>query len=290
LSPLLNANGIAPTTSAAGVTIPVTLTGQGFTGTTSVNTGVGLGITVSGFTINSDSQITATFVIGLNATTQQISVTNPNGTSNSLTFGIVPTMKGISPNILSAGQSTPVTITGTSFTGATSIGTGPAGITVTNLVVVSSTSITATFTVAANAVQGIHIISVTTPGGTTTFPSTFFVRPPAPTITSINAPFTRSATLNNQGVSLGGASLATAPSITAIQVFLNGVQIPLVVSANPVAGSIVVSSGSFQAQATQLKWNWTIPTSLPASSGTNVYTMTVTTPSGTSAPFAFAVQ
>jgi hypothetical protein len=84
--------------------------------------------------------------------------------------------------------------------------------------------------------------------------------------------------------------LATATSITAVKVFRNGIAIPIVVSANPVAGSIIVSSGTYVAAATQLKWNWTMPTSLPVSSGTNVYTMTVTTPSGTSAPFGFTVQ
>jgi hypothetical protein len=284
LSPLLNT--IAPLTSAAGVTVPVTLTGRGFTGTTSVNTGLGLGIAVSSFTIVSDSQINATFVIALSASTQQISVSNPNGTSNSLTFGIVPTLSSISPNSKPASLSLVVTLTGTSLTGATAIGTGTAGIAVSGITVVSSTQITATFTIAANAVQGAHNITVTTPGGTTGA-QVFTVLPPPPTITSINAPFTRGS---NQGVSLAGASFTGANAITAVQVFLNGVQVPLVVSANPVAGSIIVTSGSFQAAATQLKWNWTMPTSLPVSSGTQVYTITVTTPSGTTAPFGFAVK
>jgi hypothetical protein len=275
LSPLLNANGIAPTTAAAGTTIPVTLTGRGFTGTTSVNTGVGLGITVTSFSIVSDSQITATFAIALNATTQQISVTNPNGTSNSLTFGIVPTLSNINPTSKPASLSVLVTLTGTSLTGATSINAG-ANITVTNLTVVSSTQITATFAIAATAVQGNRNITVTTPGGTTGA-QVFNVLPPPPTITALNAPFKRGS---NQGVTLQGASLASATTFGAVQVFQNGTALP--------TGTWAVTG--FQTSATQLRWNWTIPSTLSASGAGVVYTMTVTTPSGTTAPFVFAVQ
>jgi hypothetical protein len=285
LAPLLNT--IAPTTSAAGATITVTLTGTGFAGTTSVNTVPGAGITATIVSVTA-TQVTAQFVIAASATTQQISVTNLNGTSNSVTFGIVPTLTSISPASNPAGLTVPVTLTGTSLTGATSINAG-AGITATIVSVVSSTQINASFVITAAAAQGNRNITVTTPGGTTGA-VVFNVLPPPPTITSINSPFTRSATVNNQGVSVGGATLATATSITAVKVFRNGIAIPIVVSANPVAGSIIVSSGTYVAAATQLKWNWTMPTSLPVSSGTNVYTMTVTTPSGTSAPFGFTVQ
>ena len=293
LAPLLSS--ISPTTAAANSTVTVTLTGQGFTGTTSVNTLVGGGITVSSFVVNAGgTQITATFVTAANAATQQISVTNPNGISNSLTFAIVPTLTSISPNSLPAGLSVSVTLTGTSLTGITAINANPvgtSGITVTGLTVVSSTQVIATFVVAANATQGNRNITVTTPGGTTDqFVNRFMVLPPPPTITSINSPYTRSATVNNQGVSIGGTNLTGATAITAVKVFLNGVSVPMVISASPVAGNIIVTSGTFSTAATQLKWNQTIPTSLPASSGTNVYTMTVTTPSGTTAPFGFTVQ
>jgi hypothetical protein len=271
LSPLINT--VAPTTAAAGTVTTVTLTGQGFTGVTSVNTS--LDITVSNLTIVDGGHITATFTIGLNATTQQISVTNPNGTSNTVTFGIVPTLSSINPASKPAGLSVVVTLTGTSLTGATSINAG-ANIVVSNLTVVSSTQITATFAIAAAAVQGNRNITVTTPGGTTGA-QVFNVLPPPPTITALNAPFKRGS---NQGVTLQGASLATATTFSAVQVFLNGTALP--------TGTWAVTG--FQTSATQLRWNWTMPTTLPVSSGTQVYTMTVTTPSGTTAPFGFAVQ
>src|SRR5471030_3203332 len=280
LAPLLNT--IAPTTSAAGATITVTLTGTGFAGTTSVNTVPGAGITATIVSVTA-TQVTAQFVIAPSATTQQISVTNPNGTSGSVTFGIVPTLTSISPASNPAGQTVPVTLTGTSLTGATSINAG-AGITATIVSVVSSTQINATFNITAAAAQGSRNITVTTPGGTTGAVP-FNVLPPPPTISSINAPFTRGS---NQGVSVAGASFTGANAITAVQVFLNGVQVPVVTS--PATGSIVVVAGSFQPAATQLKWNLTMSTSLPITSGTQVYTMTVTTPSGTTAPFAFQVK
>jgi hypothetical protein len=279
LAPLLNT--IAPTTAVAGTTIPVTLNGQGFSGTTSVNA---VGITVSNVSVNAaGTQITATFNIAANATTQFISVTNANGTSNSVTFGIVPTLTSIatspatSPTSGVAGQSVNVTLTGTSLTGATAIGTGGAGITVSNLAAGSPTQITATFAIAANAVQGSHNITVVTPGGTTAA-VLFNVLPPTPVITSMNSPYTRGA--NNQGVTIQGSNL-TPSTINSIQVLQNGVPVPL-------ANFATLQAGSFTAAAKQIVFNWTISTAFPAS--TTAYTITVTTPSGTSAPFSFTVK
>jgi hypothetical protein len=279
LAPLIST--IAPTTATANTTVPVTLTGQGFTGVTSVNTAPGGGITVSSFTVVSGSQINATFVIGLNGTTQQISVSGPNGASNAVTFGIVPTLTSIAPTSNPANLSVAVTLNGTSLTGATAINANPTGftgITVTGLTVVSSTQITATFAIAANATQGNRPITVTTPGGTTNAVQ-FNVLPPPPTITSINSPFKRGQT--NQGVTVQGTNFTAPITIANVQVFLNG-------------GSLPISSfnvNTFQATSTtQLRWNWTVPAGFAASSANNVYTMTVTTPSGTSAPFPFTVQ
>ena len=233
----------------------------------------------------SNSQITASFAIGLTAFTQQISVSGPNGTSNSVTFGIVPTLTSIAPASQPANTSATVTLNGTSLTGATAINAG-ANITVSNLVVVNNQQITATFAIASAAVQGNRNITVTTPGGTTNA-VVFNVLPPPPVITSINSPFTRSAGVTNQGVQVAGSFGGT--SVT-IQVFLNGTLVPMTTSATQVAGKIIVQPGSTQFTATQLRWNWTIPSSLPATGAGQVYTMSVTTPSGTSPAFVFTVQ
>ena len=279
LAPLLTS--IAPTTAVAGTTVPVTLNGRGFGGTTSVNTA---GITVNSFTVNAaGTQITASFTIAADATTQGISVTNPSGTSNSVTFGIVPTLTSIatspatSPTSGVAGKSVNVTLTGTSLTGTTAIGTGGAGITVSNLVVVSSTQITATFAIAANAVQGNHNITVVTPGGTTAQVVNFNVLPPAPVITSLNNT-TISKASNNVGMNVNGTNLGGLP-IGSFQVLLNGA---------PINPTFVTITG-FAPSQTQIRFNWTFNAAAPISGAGNAYTVRVTTPSGTSNAFPFTV-
>jgi hypothetical protein len=272
LAPLLNT--ITPNTAAAGSTPTVVLAGRGFTGTTSLNFGAGSGISVlpGAFVVNSDAQITAQLTITAAATTTTLSVTNPNGTSNGVTFGIVPTLSSINPTSHPAGTAIfAVTLTGTSLTGASSINAG-AGITVTALTVVSSTQITASFTIAATATQGNRSITVTTPGGTTNG-VTFNVLAPPPVITGSSSPFKVGA--NNSGASLSGTNLTfTGQTISSIQLLLNGVS----QNFGPVT--------NFQPTATQIRWNWTLPTTLPK----GTYTMTVTTPSGTSAPFTVTLN
>ena len=251
-----------------------------------MNPGAVSGVTVSSFTVVSNTQITATLAIAATASTTTISVTNPNGASNAVTLGIVPalispTLVGIAPSSKPAGTSVNVTLTGTSLTGATAINAG-ANITVSNLVVVNPAQIAATFAIASGAAQGNRNITVTTPGGTTNA-VVFNVLPPPPAITQINSPFGRG---NNQGVTLQGTNFTGANAITAVTVLLNGGAVPI---NNPALGPSITASG-FQAGAAQLRWQWTIPATLPPSSGTNAYTITVTTLNGTSAPFAFTVQ
>jgi IPT/TIG domain len=279
LAPTLTS--VAPTTGVASTTVTVTLAGTGLNGASTVintNTAVS-GISVSGFTIVSATQITATLVIGANASSTPISVTNTNGTSNSVTFGIVPTLSSIAPATGVAGTSVPVTLTGTSFTGATAINTGTAGITVTGLTVVSNTQITATFVITAAATQGNHSISVTTPGGTTAQAVTFNVLPPAPVITSLNNT-TISKASSNVGMNVNGSNLGNLP-VSSFQVLLNGV---------PQGSTIyTIQAGSFQPSQTQIRFNWTFLAAAPITDRLHVYTVTVTTPSGTSNAFPFTI-
>jgi len=83
---------------------------------------------------------------------------------------LVPTLStvsGINPNIGTQGQTLGVTLTGTAFATGATLNLSGALIAVSNLTVVSSTQITATFAIAANAVLGPVNISVTTSGQTT---------------------------------------------------------------------------------------------------------------------------
>jgi len=81
---------------------------------------------------------------------------------------LVPALRSISPAGATLGSSNlPVTLTGVNFAaGATVNVTGGTGITVSNVVVASSTTITATFTIAANAAAGTQNVAVTAAGST----------------------------------------------------------------------------------------------------------------------------
>ncbi len=149
-----------PTSGPVGTN--VSITGTGFTGATAVTFG---GVAATNYTVNSDTSINANVPGG--AQTGQIGVTNPNGTglsTTSFTVTVVqpkPTITGFTPTQGFTG--TKVTITGTNFTGATSVKLGTAAALYT---VVSSTKITAT-------TPNMHFLgsfkwSVTTPNGTAT--------------------------------------------------------------------------------------------------------------------------
>ena len=165
-------SGFSPSHGPIGM--PVTINGAGFTGATFVK----FFGTNAVYTVSSDIQISTTVPAGAGSGT--ISVTTPAGTAtSSASFTVdaspTPTITGFAPP--SGPRSTPVTITGTGFTG-------------TSLVEFSGT--TATYTVT----DDLHIstsvpsgattgpITVTTPGGTATSPTSFTVTapPPAPHI------------------------------------------------------------------------------------------------------------
>ena len=122
------------------------------------------------YTFYSDSSISATSpneAIG----TVDITVVTPSGTSavsaaDEFTYTAatttIPTVTSISPTYGPVSVATPITITGTGFTGATGVTVG--GTAATSVVVVSSTEITAT-TPASSSVGQVDVL-VTTPGGT----------------------------------------------------------------------------------------------------------------------------
>ena len=151
-------SGFSPTSGSPGST--VTITGTGFTGASSVT----FNGSASTYTVNSDTQITATVPSG--ATSGPISVTTSAGSgTSSSSFTVTatvakPTITSISPT--SGRVGTVVAITGTALTGATSVKFG-GGVSAT-YTVVSATRINAT--VPAGAASGG--ITVTTPGGSAT--------------------------------------------------------------------------------------------------------------------------
>src|SRR5262249_40714862 len=142
----------------------VEILGQGFNGATKVSFN---GISAA-FTISSDTYLTATVPAG--ATSGFVTVTLPGSTLKSnRKFLVAPFILSFTPTIGPVG--TPVTITGTSFTGATKVTFG--GVKATAFTVNSDTQVTAT--VPTGAVTGK--IAITTAGGTASSATDFTVTP-----------------------------------------------------------------------------------------------------------------
>lgn len=140
----------------------VEILGQGFNGATKVSFN---GISAA-FTISSDTYLTATVPAG--ATSGFVTVTLPGSTLKSnRKFLVAPFILSFTPT--SGPVGTPVTITGTSFTGATKVTFG--GVKATAFSVDNDSQITATVPTGAKTGK----IQVTTPGGTATSTQVFTV-------------------------------------------------------------------------------------------------------------------
>ncbi len=215
-----NIVSFSPTSGTVGNT--VIITGVGFTGANSVTFN---GEPVLSFTVNSNTQITATVPAG--ATTGPIQVFTIGGralsSSNFVVNASPPTVTSFTPT--SGATGTSVTVTGTGFTGATSVTFN--GVAASGFTVVNDTTITVN--VPPGATTGP--ISVTTPAGTGTSATNFtvnltfnWINPaggdfniganwssgvvPGPTdIAIIDLPGTYSVTVTNVAVTLGGLTL-----------------------------------------------------------------------------------
>jgi hypothetical protein len=165
--PVLTA--IAPTTGIQGSTQQVSFFGDNLAGAT-VNVS-GSGITASGVTMLGPKSGVATFAIAANATlgARTVSVSNAGGTSAAFNFTVglpVPTLTSISPASALQNSSVAVTLTGSNLAAPASVFVTAIGVGVSNVIVVNSTTITATLTIDPRATTGGHLVSVTTPGGT----------------------------------------------------------------------------------------------------------------------------
>jgi hypothetical protein len=157
-------SSFTPTSGPIGTLVDIQ--GNGFTRASSVT----FGGTAASYTVNSPTDVTAQVPAG--ATSGQISVTTPGGTATTSSLFTVtltpPSIAGFSPDSGRIGQ--PVTITGSDFTGATTVrlGATPAAFFVN-----SSTKITATVPTIA---RGSYNWFVTTPSGTSTSSGSFRVK------------------------------------------------------------------------------------------------------------------
>jgi IPT/TIG domain len=227
-------NNFSPLSGSVGTS--VTITGSHFTGATAVGFG---GVAATQFTVDSDTQITATVPAG--ATTGPITVSTPAGSgASATTFQVsgVPSITGFTPASGVAG--TVVTITGSSFTGATAVSFG--GVNATSFTVVSAVQITAT--VPASAATGR--IRVTTPAG-----------------------FAESAT---------DFQIVGAPTVTSFNPASGGVGTLVTVTGNNFTGATAVSVGGVAAGSFNVVSNTQITVTVPSGAATG--RIRVTTPAG----------
>jgi hypothetical protein len=239
---------VSPTSGPPSGGTSVTITGNSFTGATSVSFGA---IPATTFTVNSNTSITATAPAGTAGSRVDITVTGPGGTSGTLSadqFTYGPVVANVSPNSGPAAGGTSVTVTGSGFTSASAINFGS---TASPLYTVNSdTSITAT----APAGTGTVDVTVTTPNGTspTSSVDTYTYLAPVPTVSGISP---------TSGPVTGG----TVVTITG----------------NGLAGETTVSFGANPGVIGSVS-NTSITVTAPAGASGTV-DVTVTTPGGTSA-------
>jgi PKD repeat protein len=228
----------------------VTLTGTGFTGATSVMFGATAG---TGVTVNSDTNITVTSPAHT-AGTVYVTVTAPGGTSATVqasrfSYVIRPGVTGATPSSGPVAGGNLVVLTGTGFTGATSVMFGAtAG---TGVTVNSATNITVT---APAHTSGTVYVTVTTPGGTSaTMSGNRYTYVLAPGVTNVSPA---------SGLTTGGT-----------RVTLTGTGF---------TGATAVRFGTTAGTSMTVNSSTRITVTAPAHAAGAVY-VTVTTPGGTSA-------
>ncbi|MCC6862452.1 MAG: peptidoglycan DD-metalloendopeptidase family protein, partial [Bryobacterales bacterium] len=137
-----------------------------------------------------------------------------------------PVLGSVSPNSGAAGTSVPITLTGTNFVYGATVGVSGTGITISNVQLVSGTSITATLQLAASA-AGTYSLTVTTPNGTSpplpftvvaSIPVTLISQPAGLTLTADGVPCTSPCAVHwIPGTTHSVAAPASAPGGTGVQ-------------------------------------------------------------------------
>jgi hypothetical protein len=191
----------------------VTIAGENFTGATAVTFG---STDATSFTIDDDTQITATSPAG--AGTVHVTVTTGAGTSatssaDQFTYVGVPAIESVLPASGPSAGGTSVTITGTNFTGATSITFGANN--ATSYTVDSSTQITAITPAGSGTVE----VTVITAGGTSDssdpdplFGDDDFTYVEPPTVSAVSP--SNGPTAGGTSVTITGSNLTDATGVS----------------------------------------------------------------------------
>src|SRR5882762_10171141 len=211
-------NSVNPSSGTQGQSLPsVIITGSNLQSGATCN--FGAGITVNSCTFSSASQLTASITISSTATlgTRNVTVTNPDSQTGTLTNGFSvttggppppPTVTSVNPNSGAQGQSLPsVIITGSNFQSGATCSFG-VGITVNSCTFNSATQLTASITISSTATLGARNVTVTNPDNqTSTLTNGFSVTAPSAISLIQKATFSRQPTS-------GGTVTLTLPQAT----------------------------------------------------------------------------
>jgi hypothetical protein len=230
-SPAPTLSSASPNTGKQGQTsLSVILTGANFLNSPSCS--FGAGITINSCTFNSSTKITASINVLASATlgTRNITVTNTDGQNATLTNGFTvqagtapaPTITSASPNSGVQGQSNiSVVITGTNFlTNPSCDFDSDEGLSVSACTFNSATKITATVSVAANAVLGGHnIVVLDTDGQSATLVNGFTVNSAGGSGgIGFGSGFTPGSVVLNGNAAIAGTSLTLTTTAGTFQV------------------------------------------------------------------------
>ncbi len=233
--------------STAGGTI-VTVTGTGFTPTTTLTFGERFA-TRTLVTFHSSTTLTVVIPTQTTPGTVPVTASTPGGTSTGFTFtyDAPPTITGFTPTYGPTSGGNTITITGTRFTPTTTVlfGTGPGS---PGTTVQVNTTHTLTVVVPARTTPGTVTVTVTTPGGKAFPLLTNYTYVGQPVISSVTASAGDAVTVLGSGftttatVTFNGQPALAVTYIGATQLF---VTMPTtVVSATPVTVVVTTPGGT----------------------------------------------
>jgi hypothetical protein len=231
---------VTPPSALSLLTTTVALTGTDFTGVTKV-TANGTGVA---FTKISDNELRIRLAPRSPGAVAFV-VTTPGGTSTAATFTAltppVPVITQLSVPSAATKVSTPLTITGTGFTGATKLLVGTQVVTFTK---VSDTQLRTT--VPARTAAGVAPITVTTPGGTSTAAPFTFVGPALPVVSQLMPAYgtaNRTAIVFLKGTGFTGATRLSLGGTAVPFVFVSDTTLKVTLPAKAAGTYTIVVTG-----------------------------------------------
>jgi hypothetical protein len=204
-APVPTVAAVSPNNGPAAGGTAVTITGTNYAAGATVTFGSAAATNV---VVVSSTSITATTPAGsAGAVTVAVTVSGQSGSlANGFTYVVAPTVSSVSPNSGPTTGGTAVTITGTNFASGATVTFGSAA--ATNVVVVSSTSITAT-TPAGSAGAVAVTVTVSGQSGSLTNGFTYVV---APTVSSVSP--NSGPVVGGTAVTITGTNFASGAAVT----------------------------------------------------------------------------